>query len=104
MTIYFGLLHFMRYYVVFSSYLSQVVYFEEQVKMEEKEVKKERKGTKCQSPAQSAQVTNAVPVTDVTGRVTSVTRSSLVTDVTHSVTSVTQLHYLFGASIALRKT
>ena len=66
--------------------------------------KKERKGTKGQSPAQSAQVTNAVPVTDVTGRVTSVTRRSLVTDVTHSVTSVTQPHYLCGASIALRRT
>ena len=60
--------------------------------------------TKCQSPAQSAQVINAVPVTDVTGCVTSVTQNRLVTDVTHSVTSVTQLHYLFGASIALRKT
>ena len=65
--------------------------------------KKERKGTECQSPAQSAQVTNAVPVTDVTGCVTSVTQNNLVTDVTHGVTSVTPFHYFFGASNALRK-
>jgi len=51
MTIYFGLLHFMRYYVVFSSYLSQVVYFEEQVKMEEKEVQKGEKRNQMPKPS-----------------------------------------------------
>ena len=77
MTIYFGLLHFMRYYVVFSSYLSQVVYFEAQVKMEEKEVQKGEKMNQISKPNPKYKNTGVVPVTDVTEAVTSVTPCTL---------------------------